>query len=141
MSFAAPNHGPHIPGRGAKRQWPRGAVHYRRSAPAVAELVGWQVLVDVEQGRVRIRLQVDIEQGDDRLKALGVNDGPLLQRKGRSVEDERKMCRASERGPILELDRNGLALLGDVQDLGVSGEVDVVGEQKLERRLANEIFV
>src|ERR1700749_2523038 len=121
MSSAAPNHGRHIPGRDDKRKGRRGTVHYRRSAPAVAELIGWQVLVDVEQGRVRIRLQVDIEQGDDRLKALGVNDGPLLQRKGRSVEDERKMRRAPERGPILELDRDGLALLGDVQDLGVFG--------------------
>ena len=67
------------------------------------------------------RLQIDIEQGDDRLEALRVDHRPLLERKGRSVEDERKMRRASERGPILELDRDRIALLGDVQEPACRG--------------------
>src|ERR1700729_2740273 len=111
------------------------------SAPVIAELVGRQVLIDVEQRRVRVCRQVDIEQGDDRLEALGVDDGPLLQRKGRSVEDERKMRRTPERRPILELDGNRLALLGDVQEVRVAGQVYVIGKQKLEGRLADEILV
>src|ERR1700722_3885913 len=51
------------------------------------------------------------------------------------------MRRAPERGPIFKLDRDRLALLRDVYEMRVAGEVDVVGKQKLERRLADEIFV
>ena len=46
-----------------------------------------------------------------------------------------------ERRPVLDLDRDRFALLGDAQDLCVAGHVDVVGKEKLERRLADEILV
>ena len=82
----------------------------------------------MEERRVRVGRQVDIEQGDNRLEALGVDDRPLLQRKCRRVEDEGKMRGAPERGPILELDRDRLALLRDVQEVRVAGEVDVIGK-------------
>src|ERR1700677_4533073 len=51
------------------------------------------------------------------------------------------MRRAAERGSILELDCDRFALLRDIQELCVAGQVNVVGKQKLERRLADEIFV
>ena len=78
------------------------------SSPPVAELIGRQVLVDVEQRRVGLGLQIDIEQGDDGLEALRVDHRPLLQRKGRSVEDEGKMRSAAERRLVLDLDRDRL---------------------------------
>src|SRR5271168_4336168 len=139
-SSAVPNHGyRHIPPGGGERKRGCAPVHRRRrSAPAVAKLVGRQVLVDVEKRRVWPGRQIDIEQSDDRLKALRVNNRPLPQRKGRSVEDECKMRRAPERGPILDLDRDRIALLGDAQDACVAGHVNVVGKQKLERRLADK---
>ena len=61
------------------------------------------------------------------MEALSVYDRPLLQRKRQNVEDERKMRRAPERGPILELDGDCLALLRDVQEVRVAGQVNVVG--------------
>ena len=48
------------------------------------------------------------------------------------------MRRAAKRGPILKLDRDRLALLRDVYEMRVAGQVDMVGKQKLERRLADE---
>ena len=60
---------------------------------------------------------------------------------GRGVENERQMRRAAERRLVLDLDRDRIALLRDAEDPGVAGEVDVIGEQELERRLADEIFV
>ena len=51
------------------------------------------------------------------------------------------MRRAAKRGPILKLDRDRLALLRDVYEMRVAGQVDMVGKQKLERRLADEVFV
>ena len=95
----------------------------------------------MEERRVWLGLQIDIEQGDDSLEALRVDYRPLLQRKGRSIEDERKMRRAPERRPILDLDRDRVALLGDAQDPCVAGHINMVGKEKLERRLADEIFV
>jgi len=97
------------------------------SAPAVAKLIGRLVLVDVKQRRVRIRRQIDVEQGDDRLETLRVDHRPLLERKCRSVEDEREVRRSPESGTIIKLDRDRLALLGDVQEPRVAGQVDVVG--------------
>jgi hypothetical protein len=79
----------HLPGRSGEGKRRLIIAHSRESPPAVAELVGREVLVDVEESRVRVRRQVDIEQGDDRLEALGVDDRPLLQRKcrcGRKAE-------------------------------------------------------
>src|ERR1700733_4836754 len=126
-SRKAPEEGDsHLPGRSGegKHRWI--IAHSRVSAPVVAKLVGRQVLVDVKQGWVWVGRQVDIEQSDDRLEALGVDDRPLLQRKGRSVEDERKMGGAAERGSILELDCDRFALLGDIQELCVACQVNVV---------------
>ena len=130
-----------MPARSGEGKRHRVIAHRPQSAPAIAELIGRQVLVDVEERRVRVGLQIHIEQGDDRLEALRVDDRPLLQREGRSVEDEGKMRRAPERGPILKLDRDRLALLRDIYEMRVAGQVDVVGKQKLERRLADEIFI
>ena len=70
-----------LPGRSGERK-PRWIVaHSRALSPPVAELVGGR-LVDVEERRVRLGLQIDIEQGDDGLVALRVDHRPLLQRKG-----------------------------------------------------------
>src|SRR5580693_7567459 len=131
----------HLPARSGESKHRYSIAHSWVSPPVVAKLVGRQVLVDVEQRWVWVGRQVDVEQGDDRLEALGVDDRPLLQCKGRSVEDEGKMRRAAERGPVLKLNCDRLALLGDIQKVGVSGEVNVVGKQELERCLANKIFV
>src|ERR1700691_792571 len=84
----ADSHLPRRSGEG-KHRWI--IAHSRVSPPVVAKLVGRQVFVDVKEGRIWVRLQVDIEQGDDRLEALGVDHRPLLERKGRCVEDQRKM--------------------------------------------------
>ena len=51
------------------------------------------------------------------------------------------MRRAAKRRLVLDLDRDRIALLGDAQDPGVARHVDVVGKEKLERRLGDEIFV
>ena len=51
------------------------------------------------------------------------------------------MRRAAERRLVLDLDGDRIALLRDAKDPGVAGEVDVIGEQELERRLADEIFI
>ena len=110
------------------------------SLAAVARLVGRQ-FVDMEQRRIRLRGQIDIGQGDDCLEALGVDHRPLPQRIGRGVENERQMRRAAERRLVLDLDGDRIALLRDAKDPGVAGEVDVIGEQELERRLADEIFI
>src|ERR1700722_17425140 len=51
------------------------------------------------------------------------------------------MRRTPYRRPILQRDGNRLALLGDIREMGVAGQIDVVGKQKLEGRLADEILV
>src|SRR5580658_32903 len=63
-----------------------------------------QAFVDVEQRRVRLRGQIEIEQGDHCLEALRVDHGPLPQGEGRSVENERKMRCAAKRRSVLDLD-------------------------------------
>jgi hypothetical protein len=50
-----------------------------------------EVLVDVEQVRVGLCLEVDVEQGHDRLKTLRVDHRPLLERDRSQTEDELEM--------------------------------------------------
>src|SRR5208282_6406160 len=81
---------------GRRRKARRGLVHSRASSlPPIAGLVGRQ-FVDVEQRRVRLGGEIEIEQGDDRLEALGVDHRPLPEGKGRGVKNEREMRRAAE---------------------------------------------
>ena len=90
--------------KGAPAHFPQGSA--ASSSPAVARQA--QALVDVEQRRVRLCRQVDVEQGDDRLEALRVDHRPLLEREGRGVENERNMRRAAKRRLVLDLDRDGI---------------------------------
>ncbi|HKN29844.1 MAG TPA: hypothetical protein VJY34_18950 [Roseiarcus sp.] len=50
-----------------------------------------EVLVDVEQARVGLCVEVDVDQGHDRLKTLRVDHRPLLERERSRIEDEREM--------------------------------------------------
>ena len=48
---------------------------------------------------------------------------------------------AAKRRLVLDLDRDRIAFLGDAQDPCVARHVDVVGKEKLQRRLGDEILV
>ena len=64
-----------------------------------------QLLVHVAQRRVWLRTEVDVEQGHHGLKPLRVDHRPLLQRESLGLEHQRDLCRATEDGLVLDLDR------------------------------------
>src|SRR5260370_10745895 len=93
------------PGTGDARASSALSHSHPLSPPGASERVG-QILVDMEERRIGLRLQIDVEQGHDRLEALRVDHRPLLERERHGVENELEMRRAAKRRLVLDLDRD-----------------------------------
>ena len=95
----------------------------------------------MEQAGVRLGRQIDVEQRNDGLVTLGVQHRPLLEREAVGVEHQRDVGRAAEGRLILDLDRGGVVVDRHPLHRRVLGQIDVVLEQELQRRLGDEVEV